>query len=235
MLPSIEQLLILQDKDQLLRRLQAEMKRMPLEEARAKAKLESDTATVAAAKLKVQENEVAIKNLELQIGTRRDTIAKLKFQQFETRKNDEYQALGNEVIRYEGDVRNLEDQELELMEKAETLKAVHAETVAALQATQARVDEELAQIAKRKTALSGQEADTQALRNNLAEKADGDLLEVYDRIFKHRGDAAVVAIEGNVCRGCHMKVAPACLVGAKAEKNLTYCSNCGRIVYFNFS
>ncbi|MBP7948831.1 MAG: hypothetical protein KA004_04185 [Verrucomicrobiales bacterium] len=231
MLPAIAQLLILQDKDQLLRRLQNDLKRLPLEEERAKQKLASDTESVRQAKARLQENEVATKNLELQIGTRKETISRLKVQQYETRKNDEYQALGNEVVRYQAEVSGLEDQEIELMEKAETLKAELAAVQAGLQATQTRVDSELAQLAERHGHVKTQIADATAQRQTLAEKVDEDLLESYDRIFKHRGDAAVVAIEGNVCRGCNMKVAPAVLVSVKGGKHLTHCSNCGRMVY----
>ena len=86
MLPEIEQLLILQDKDQHLRRLRAEIKKMPADAEAAKGRLASATAAVTAAKEEFNLNEVAIKNLELQIQTRRDTIVKLKTQQFETRK-----------------------------------------------------------------------------------------------------------------------------------------------------
>ena len=123
MLPEIEQLLILQDKDQTLKRLNHDLKRFPQEQERVKQKLASDTEAVKQAKTKLQENEVAIKNLQLQIGTRKETITRLKIQQFETRKNDEYSALGNEVVRYGAEVTKLEDSEIELMEKAEELKS----------------------------------------------------------------------------------------------------------------
>ena len=62
--------------------------------------------------------------------------------------------------------------------------------------------------------------------------ADPDLLESYNRIFNHRGDSAVVELSGGICRGCNMKVTPACINAAKAEKSLTTCPNCGRFVYF---
>ncbi len=232
MLPELEQLLILQDKDQHIRRLKLDLKRLPADQERAKGKLASDTESVRASKERVQTNEVAIKNLELQIQTRRDTIAKLKIQQFETRKNDEYTALGHEVVRYTGDVTKLEDDELILMEKAETLKAEHAETQKALAATQTLVNEELAKIAERQTHVTTQLKDFENIRGGLAAKVDQDLLERYDRIFTHRGDSAVVEIHAGICRGCHMKVTPACLAATKSGKSLTTCSNCGRFVYF---
>jgi uncharacterized protein len=180
----------------------------------------------------VMQNEVAMKNLELQIQTRKDTIAKLKVQQYETRKNDEFAALGNEVVRYGAEVTKLEDDEIALMEKAEVLKAELAEAQKTLAATQARVDEEMAKISERRKNVTAQLEEFNAARSGIAAKVDPDLLEKFDRIFNHRGDAAVVELNGTVCRGCNMKVTPACIGAAKAEKTLVTCSNCGRLVYY---
>lgn len=234
MLPEIEQLLILQDKDQTIRRLHADLKRLPQEEERAKQKLATDQVAVQAAKTRVQENEVTMKNLELQILTRRDTIAKLKVQQFETRKNDEFQALGHEVVRYEKEVTGLEDQELELMEKGEKLRSDLGAALTGLAATEKLVEEELRKLQERQIQVGGQMKDFETKRKEQAGKIDEDLLETYDRIFKHRGDLAVAPIVGNICRGCNMKVAPSVLVAAKGEKQMVNCSNCGRIVYMQW-
>ena len=43
MLPEIEQLLILQDKDQAIKRLQGDLKRLPMEEERARQKRRETT------------------------------------------------------------------------------------------------------------------------------------------------------------------------------------------------
>ena len=208
------------------------MKRLPADQERAKAKLATDTEAVRLAKEKVQLNEVAMKNLELQIQTRKDTIARLKIQQYETRKNEEFAALGHEVERYGRDITALEDDELVLMEKAEKLKADLAECQKALAATQTSVDEDLARIAEREVHVSAQLAEFDGIRKAIADKIDPDLLERYERIFSHRGDAAIVELQAGVCRGCNMKVTPACVSGAKGEKALVTCPNCGRLVYF---
>lgn len=231
MLPELEQLLILQEKDQHIRRLRQDLKRLPADEERAKEKLASDTEGARGAKEKVQLNEVAIKNLELQIQTRRDTISKLKVQQYETRKNEEYAALGHEVERYGRDVTKLEDDELVLMEKAETLKAELSALQKTLQETKKDVTTELAQIAERQSQVTAQLAEFDVIRNRLATAVDADVLESYERILHHRGDAAIVELQAGICRGCNMKVTPTCVNSAKAERSLVTCSNCGRMVY----
>ena len=230
--PELEQLLILQDKDQHIRRLKLDLKRLPADKERALGKLAGDTEAVRAAKEAVQLNEVAMKALELQIKTRQETITRLKVQQYETRKNDEFKALAHEIERYGIEVTKLEDDELVLMEKAEVLKADHAEKVKGLAATQALVDEEMALIATRHTHVTGQLAEFEGVRAGLAAKVDEDLLATYDRIFANRGDSAVADLHGQVCRGCNMKVTPACVQAAKADKTLVSCPNCGRFIYY---
>ena len=230
MLPEIEQLLILHDKDQLLRRLRAEIKKMPADADAAKGRLTAATAGATAAKEAFNLNEVAIKNLEIQIQTRRDTIVKLKTQQFETRKNEEFTALAHEATRYEGDVTKLEDEEMVLMEKGEVLRTAHKEAQDHLTMTGGYVKEELGKIKERYLNVNAQIKEFEGIRAGLAGKVDVDLLERYDRILAGKGDA-IAELNGHVCSGCHMKVTAATYNDARAEKVITHCPNCGRIVY----
>src|SRR4051812_26783769 len=78
------------------------------------------------------------KKLELDVGTRNESIARLRTQQYETRKNDEFSAMGREIERYQQEISVLEDRELELMEEADQvklqLKAEENQTAAAKEA-----------------------------------------------------------------------------------------------------
>ena len=82
MLAEIESLLVIQDRDQRILKLEADLKRIPADQERAKERLAKDIASVATSKSAVQDNEVAIKNVELDIGTRKDTLLKLNTQQY---------------------------------------------------------------------------------------------------------------------------------------------------------
>lgn len=230
MLPEIEQLLILQDKDQHLRRWRAELKKMPADAEAAKGRLAAATAAVATAKDAVNVNEVAIKNLEIQIQTRRDTIVKLKTQQFETRKNEEFTALAHETTRYEGDVAKLEDEEMLLMEKGETLKGALKEAQDHFALIEGFVKDELGKIKERYINVQVQIKEFEGIRTGLAAKVEGGLLERYDRILLGKGEV-IAELNDHVCTGCHMKVTAATFNDARAEKVLTTCPNCGRMVY----
>lgn len=231
MLPEIEKLLIVQDRDTKLRALKKDLERIPLEEQHSRSRMAGDEKALGDAKSAYQAVEVGIKKLELDVGTRRQSITRMKTQQFETRKNEEYAALGHEIERYQKEISQLEDQELELLEKAETAKKALAEAEARWKATQALVDEDLGQLVERKKNIEAQVAEVEADRRSQAGGVDSDLLDTYNRIGQRKGEA-VVALEDGQCRGCHMKVVKATVVAVKAEKSVAHCENCGRILYF---
>ena len=231
MLPEVEELLIVQDRDQKIQAIQNELAKIPRDKARAEEKLSNDKQAVLDAKSAFQQNEVAIKNVELDIATRRTTIDKLKTQQFETKKNEEYTALGEDVIRYTDMVDSLETDELELMEKADELKAVHATALEALAATQKLVDQDIADLDTKAQQNQARLDELLAERSLLAQKIDASLLALYDRLLKSKGKDPVAPLKGSQCGGCHMKVTASTVVNVQAEKAVAQCENCGRILY----
>src|SRR6476659_10737445 len=95
---------------------------MPQQRQNLEAQLAASAAALAALKHRAQHLEMDRKKLELDAGTRRESINRLKTQQYETRKNDEFRAIGHEIERYEKEIQLIEDQELELMDQAEKIK-----------------------------------------------------------------------------------------------------------------
>jgi predicted nucleic acid-binding Zn-ribbon protein len=74
-------------------------------------------------------------------------------------------------------------------------------------------------------------AELTAERTQLANGIDEDLLSRFDRLFASKGDAAVVALEHEVCTGCHMKVTTQTAHRVKGGKEIVSCEQCGRILY----
>lgn len=230
MLPEIEKLLILQDRDRKIRTLRQGLKMAPLESKELDEKLAAALKNLEAVKLKAKEVEVERKKLEIEAQTKRDTIAKYQTQKFQTRKNEEFQALNNEITRYEGEIRGIEDRELELMEAGETAKTSIASTDKETQATKVQVERQLADIAAKKDALATQLQQLEAERAVLAADVDEDLLDTFNRLFVNKGEA-VVALEHDVCTGCHMKITTQTSVRVRGNREIVHCEQCGRILY----
>ena len=229
--PELEQLLVLQDRQQKIKQIQTEVNTLPLQRKNLEEQLAASVAGVEALKQKARQVEMDRKKLELDVGTRTETISRLKTQQYQTRKNDEFQAIGHEIERYENEIRKIEDEELELMVGADKLKAdlgVEERKSATVKESVARQTGDLE--SKSKTLQSRLEELTKE-RVEIAGKIDEDLLGRFERLFKSKGDAVVVALEHEVCTGCHMKVTTQTAHRAKAGKEIVSCENCGRILY----
>ncbi|HEY2627056.1 MAG TPA: C4-type zinc ribbon domain-containing protein [Candidatus Udaeobacter sp.] len=229
--PELEQLLVLQDRQQKIKQIQTEVETLPLQKKSLEAQLAATVAGVEMLKQKGRKVEMDRKKLELDVGTRTESISRLKTQQYQTRKNDEFQAIGHEIKRYENEIRKIEDEELELMMEADKLKAdlgVEEKKAATVKESVARQTADLN--AKSKTLESRLEELTKE-RAEIAGKIDEDLLGRFERLFKSKGDAVVVPLEHEVCTGCHMKVTTQTAHRAKAGKEIVSCENCGRILY----
>ena len=79
--------------------------------------------------------------------------------------------------------------------------------------------------------LEGQLNQLTAERTEIAAKVEEELLSLFERLFVSKGDAAVVALEHEVCTGCHMKVTTQTAHRVKNGKEIVSCEQCGRILY----
>lgn len=191
----------------------------------------ASAAAVEGLKQKSRQLEVDRKRLELDANTRRDTISRLKTQQYQTRKNDEFQAMGHEIERYENEIRKIEDDELELMDQADKVKAELVAEEKKAASTKDSISRQLVDLEEKSKTLDSRLQELTRERGELASNIDEDLLSRFERLFKSKGDAVIVAVEHGVCTGCHMKLTTATVKAAEAGKEIVNCEQCGRILY----
>lgn len=227
----LEQLLVLQNRQQKIKQIQTEIKTMPQQRQNLEAQLAASLAALNALKSKGQHLEMDRKKLELDAGTRRESINRLKTQQYETRKNDEFRAIGHEIERYEKEIQIIEDQELELMDQAEKSKGELAIEEKKAAGARDSIGRQMADLEAKGKTLEGQLNQLTTERAEIAGKVEEDLLSLFERLFASKGDAAVVALEHEVCTGCHMKVTTQTAHRVKNGKEIVSCEQCGRILY----
>jgi len=231
MLDEVRALLILQDRDRRLMALAKDLEKLPIEEARAKTKLSGDEAAVSKAHDAMRAAELKVKKIELDAQTRRTTIQRLKQQQFETRKNDEFQAIAHEITRYEKELDGMETAELEAMEEVDSLRAALRKAEAGLAHTKGLIEQDLASIAQRKVRMEEEKTEVIAERDRLAALAPQEILPLYHRLMKIKDGMAVAPMSEGKCQGCHMKLIASTVVRVQSAKELTQCEDCGRILY----
>jgi predicted nucleic acid-binding Zn-ribbon protein len=231
MLPEIEQLLVIQDRDQKIKAYQIELNSVPLERQRIEQTVKNRGEAFDQIKLRGKEIEVQRKKLELDADSRRDTIAKYKTQQSQTRKNEEFQSLGQSIARLEQEIEQIEDQEILLMEQVEAAGRETQQAEAELKASRAQAEQQLTALAKKQETLEQRLLETVAERKALAATIDEDLLSRYQRLFTSKNGTPIVPVEHEVCMGCHMKNTTTTVHKVKLAREIVYCEQCGRILY----
>ena len=232
MLETIEKLLILQDRDQKIRRVQGELAHIEPARQTLRAKVSATQTELESAKLRIKQIESARKDLELEVETKKQMITRYANQQFQTRKNEEYRALAHEIEACKSDIFKIEDKEIELMEQAEAVqKEVLRDTQSANDARKLATEQE-ERLATREQNLQKELAELEANREALAAVVDAVARDRYERLVRSKGENVVVGVQHGVCGGCHMRLPPQLLVTCQAERELVGCSNCGRILYY---
>jgi predicted nucleic acid-binding Zn-ribbon protein len=233
MLPDLEKLLVIQDRDRRITMLQQEMVRVPAERQQIERQAKEESTLVDSLKLKVKQTEADRKNIDVEIETKKQQIAKYQVQQFQTKKNEEYQALNHEIQKAKEEIDELETKELELMVKADEVNA-HLKT------EQAKLNDMLKQFASQKTTLDQRESaikkeleELKAERDAKSKEIAEDIYEKYERIKRNKGGSAIVGVQHGNCQGCHLAVTPTVLHQVKSGRAIVTCENCARILYWN--
>jgi len=169
--------------------------------------------------------------VKLERRVRQETVEKLKVQLYETTKEEEIAAMKAEIQRYEGIVSDYETQELELLEEVDQKKAEVQDQDQVVKDRKVYHAEMIEEFKEKARVFVERFKEAKLDRNQAAGKVASESLNLYERIYKSKGDVAVVELRGDVCSGCNMKVVPNTLATLRAGKELTQCENCGRILF----
>lgn len=227
----LKDLLVLQNRDVKLQTLEATMRKIPVDVEKEAAKLKADQVLLEKITRELKQNEVEANKLKLERRVRQDTVEKLKVQLYETGKDDERAALESEVKRYETAVSDYETEELVLLEKIDEIRQQVAKQEEQLTTRKELTTNNVAELKQKAKVFVAKFKEAKLARQEAASAVAADTLALYERIYKSKGDFAVVELRHGVCSGCDMKVVPNTLASLKAGQALTKCENCSRILF----
>ncbi len=232
MLDVIEKLLVLQDRDRNIRRVQGELAHIEPERQVFKAKFAGTQTQLESARHRVKQTESERKHLELDVEAKKQQIERYANQQLQTRKNEEYRALATEIETCKAEITKIEDQEIELMEQAEEAQKEVVRLTRESDSAKKLVEEQVARLGEREQNLRKELAELVSNRAELASAVDAGTRARYDRLVKSKGENVVVGVQHGVCGGCHMKLPAQILVTCQQAHEVVSCTNCGRILYY---
>jgi uncharacterized protein len=230
--PTIEKLLILQDRDQARLSLEAQLRAVPRDRTAIEQKIAAERAAIDVARGEWQGLEARKKACENEIAAAGETLARYKSQQLQVRKNDEYQALGVEIGHTQEKIDALEEDELKLLYAIDEAKvrfaAAEAESKRNIAGDEARIQALREREATLQAALSGAQTATDTAR----EPIDEATLRLYDRLATKPGLPAVVPIREGKCEGCHLRISFNVDSEIRRADKVVTCDQCARIVYW---
>ncbi len=232
MLDIIEKLLILQDRDRKIHRVQQELAQIGPERESLRGRASSTQIQLDAAKNRVKHIESERKQRDLEVEAKKTQIEKYANQQLQTRKNEEYKALAHEIEMAKEAIFKIEDQEIVLMEQAEAAQKDVQRATAEANEAKKLADQQVAELGQREENFKKELATLQQGRAELASAVDDSTRNRYERLLKNKGDNAVVGVEHSACGGCHMKLQQQLIVMCQGQKEIVTCSSCGRILYW---
>lgn len=232
MLDAIKHLLVLQDRDRRIAVLAEELARVGPQRATTNERLANAQRTLEQARHRAHQLESDRKRLELEVEAKKALIERYSNQQFQTRKNEEYRALAHEIEMCKEVIAKLEDQQLELMEQSDAAQRAIVASQATATTLSQDAEQQIAELGRRETSLTGDLSVLQADRAELAAAVEEPVRARYERLLKNKGTNVVVGIARGACGGCHMRVPAQLVVDCRAQQSPVTCPNCGRILYF---
>lgn len=230
--PQIEKLLIVQDRDIALQKIEQELTRIPQERAKIEALIEEEKQNIEAASHSLKEKEVQRNELDTEVKGKEADVARFKNQQLQVKKNDEYRALTHQIEQAEADINSLEEREIELMLEIDTAREAYEADKAVIDARIIEQHEQIKLLGEREQNLKDS---VDAAKNALAESRVGieaNYIEHFDRVKKLTKRPPYLApIQDHKCGGCHLRVSNEVSRGAMDAGEPHFCDQCARMVY----
>ena len=164
--------------------------------------------------------------VETKIQTKERYVTKLKLNQSETKKNDQYQQLEQEQAKCLTEIGELETNALSHLEAQDIIGQEIEQLEIAVSKAEKEHQEVLKEIGKQQLDLKEKGAKLDEKISQQREQVDQDKLDLYDRLVVSRRLPVVVPVnQDRQCQGCHLKVTPATF--SKLADKEVFCDQCG--------
>lgn len=226
-------LLILQDRDMNLQRIERDLADLPIEREATRKKIEALEALIQAGKQRVREVEVHGKAVETEMGEAEERMLKYKNQQILVKKNEEYQALTHEIETAQSQVSDLEEKEIELLYELDDARAVQLREEAEFKKSIEAEKRFLKRLEEKESNLKGEIDPAKTALATAEGEQDKQSMSIYRRVSRGLKFPIIVAQKDAKCQECHMKVSAAVEIEVKKGIEITTCDSCGRILYWD--
>ena len=170
------------------------------------------------------------KEIEIDIETDKEELAKYQKQMKVIKTNKEYDALVGEIDTRKQRISDNEDEILKLMgiidECTEKLAGMKTRLDETRQTTKTHLENLTAEMGTLESKITNKVKQ----RGDLVKNIDRRVLSMYERIRKGKGSMAVVPIRKRSCGGCYKQIPPQLIQEIRRGDKIFTCDSCGRIL-----
>jgi predicted nucleic acid-binding Zn-ribbon protein len=228
----LEHLIRLQKVDEQISSLLHSISELPKHLISLEEKARGQRAALDEAEKSIAAEEVKRRRLDSDLKDVQEKILKYRGQSNSVKTNDEFRALQHEIEFAQAEIAKIESQQLQGMERIETLETAKRETSALIAEQKLLIE---AEKNSARAASAEQEAKLAALRierKEHREQIDPAMLSTYDRIASSARKTGLARVQGQRCLACQMYLRPQIWNQVRSGQVLT-CESCARLLYFD--
>lgn len=231
MIENLQNLRLLQEADNRIATLSAEIAGLPNKLAEIDARRQAARAEAKAAEEKLQEIEHHRREKEGDLQTENERLIKYKTQLNQIKTNKEYTAVLHEIETTEKRIGDHEEKILIAMEDGDAAKARLGETKESSARVESLCDEEDKALKIRTAEAEGELAEAETRRKEAEAGTDAGLLKRYEQIRSRMRGVAVVEVRKGICQGCRVALPPQLYNELFKGDVLHVCPSCQRILF----
>jgi predicted nucleic acid-binding Zn-ribbon protein len=229
---TVTRLLRLQDAELHLLAITKDLKRFPLERSREEEVITAENQRAAEAREQLQALERRRSELVREQAVEEDKLIRLKSQQAQVKKNEEYQALSAEIERSEAQVIRLEEEQLEVLFEIDREKEKCIEVSRSTEAAIETHRKKIAAIGERLTQTESERTEAEVRLSAERDSQPVEFIKLYDEARKRVAPPWIVPLKDHSCTGCHLRVSNE-VYDRAGDELPAVCDQCGRLVYID--
>lgn len=198
-------------------------------------------AEIEALENEIEQSRLDRRNAEGAVQEQQEKLKRFQQQINAVKTQREYGALLQEIDTAKEEIRNLEEQELEAMERRETAEQSLTEKRQAFQELDQRYKAELEKWEEEKPGVEREVRELEAQAEKNRQRLPRPVLSQFERLRDRLDDQALAAIRTVQrpgrgpqtwhCAACNYRVRPQVVVQIRNQGSILQCDSCKRILY----